>query len=84
MSQAIPEPASAVSALFGPKSNPDPLLTEEEAAAFLGIRPGTLAVWRATKRYSLTYAKIGSRVRYRMSVLQAFVDGRTHGHEGGA
>lgn len=78
-----PEAASAVSVLLDAKSNPDPLLTEQEAAEFLGIKPATLAVWRATKRYPLPYVKVGSRVRYRRSALQTFADSRTHGSQGG-
>lgn len=83
MSHNPPEAASAVSVLPDPKTNPDPLLTEQEAAEFLGIKPATLAVWRAVKRYPLPYVKIGSRVRYRKSALQAFADSRTQGAEGG-
>ncbi len=78
-----PETASAVSVPLDSKSNPDPLLNEQEAAGFLGIKPATLAVWRATKRYPLPYVKVGSRVRYRKSALQAFADSRTHGSEAG-
>lgn len=83
MPSTPPETVSTVSVLFDSKSNPDPLLTEGEAAEFLGIKPATLAVWRATKRYPLPYVKIGSRVRYKKSALQAFADSRTHGSEGG-
>lgn len=31
----------------------------KEAADILGIREETLAVWRSTKRYPLSYVKIG-------------------------
>lgn len=48
------------------------LLTEKEAAAYLGIAPGTLSVWRSTKRYPLAYHKIGRCVRYSMDELEAF------------
>lgn len=52
----------------------DPLLTTQEAAALLDVSPGTLEVWRCTKRYPLPYVKIGRNVRYRKSVLLAFIN----------
>jgi len=55
-----------------PKKNAD-LLTNEEAAAYLGLKPGTLDVWRSTKRYSLPYIKVGRLVRYRKSDLDRFL-----------
>lgn len=56
-------------------SNPH-LLTEAEAADFLGLEPKTLAVWRSTKRYPLSYVKVGRLVRYYRSDLVAFLDSR--------
>ena len=51
------------------------LLTEAQAAAYLGLKnPKTLAVWRCTKRYSLTYVKYGRTVRYRRKDLDAFIE----------
>lgn len=41
------------------------LLTREEAAKFLGVTEGTLAVWASTKRYPLNYVKIGRLVKYK-------------------
>lgn len=52
------------------------LLTEVEAAHFLGLEPKTLAVWRSTKRYPLSYVKVGRLVRYYRSDLLAFLDSR--------
>jgi len=52
------------------------LLTEVEAANFLGLEPKTLAVWRSTKRYPLSYVKVGRLVRYCRSDLLAFLDSR--------
>jgi len=46
------------------------------AAAYLGIEPGTLEVWRSTKRQIIPYAKIGSRVRYSISDLDAWLQTR--------
>lgn len=54
----------------------DPLLSEQQAAQVLGVKPGTLQVWRTTKRYGLTYIKVGRLVRYRQSALQAFLAAR--------
>lgn len=55
------------------------LITEEAAAVLLGVKPGTLQVWRCTKRYPLTYVKVGRLVRYRRGDLQAFLEARTVG-----
>lgn len=49
------------------------LLTSIEAAAILRVSPGTLAVWRATKRYPLKYLKLGHAVRYREADVLAFM-----------
>ena len=43
----------------------DRKLTTPEAAAYLGVKPTTLEVWRSTKRYPLPYIKIGTKVFYR-------------------
>ncbi len=55
----------------------DPLLTEQQAAVLLDVKPGTLQVWRSTKRYPLAFVKVGRNVRYRRSAIEAFVDART-------
>lgn len=57
----------------------DRLLTPHEAAAMLGITPGTLTVWRCTRRYNLPYIKVGRCVRYKRSDVLAFIESRTHG-----
>jgi excisionase family DNA binding protein len=54
------------------------LLTRAEAAAFLNIKPQTLACWASTHRVELPFVRIGKRtVRYRLSDLQRFVDRST-------
>jgi excisionase family DNA binding protein len=53
------------------------LLTDTEAAEYLGLKRGTLQVWRCTKRYPLAYLKIGRNIRYRQSDLDAFLQSRT-------
>ena len=53
------------------------LLTRDQAAKYLGIKPGTLACWVSTRRYALPFVRVGSRVRYRRSDLDAFLAART-------
>jgi excisionase family DNA binding protein len=57
----------------------DPLLTREEAARYLSIRPQTLAVWASTRRYNIPYVRVGRAVRYRRSDLDAWLRERTVG-----
>lgn len=57
----------------------DELLTAKQAAAFLKVKPGTLACWRTTKRYPLKYTRVGKSIRYRLSDLQAFLAARDSG-----
>jgi excisionase family DNA binding protein len=52
------------------------LLTTDEAAEFLGVSPGTLAVWRCLARYRLPYHLIGRNVRYLESDLIAWIKAR--------
>jgi excisionase family DNA binding protein len=60
------------------------LLTTQEAADFLGISPGSLEVWRSTKRYAIPYIKCGRLVRYRRSDLEAWLASRTVGGQADA
>jgi excisionase family DNA binding protein len=55
----------------------DPLLTEQQAADLLDVKPTTLQVWRSTKRYALAHVKVGRNVRYRRSAVEAFIAART-------
>ncbi|HEY1999399.1 helix-turn-helix domain-containing protein [Paraburkholderia sp.] len=55
------------------------LIDRTAAAAYLGTKPQTLAVWACTKRYPLPYVKIGRRVMYRLADLEAFIELNTHG-----
>ena len=50
------------------------LLTTEQAAAYLGVKPRSLEVWRCVGRYDLPYIKVGRLVRYRRSDLDAFLE----------
>lgn len=55
------------------------LLTAEEAAEILGVKPQTLAVWRCAKRYRLPYLKIGRTVRYRLDDVESFIAAAVRG-----
>lgn len=59
--------------------SPSDLLTQNEAAAYLGLSPHTLEVWRCTKRYELPYVKVGRLIRYRRSGLDAWLASRSVG-----
>jgi hypothetical protein len=56
----------------------DPALDTKAAADYLGVKPGTLEVWRSTGRYELPFEKRGRCVRYRKSVLDRFIASRTY------
>ena len=49
------------------------LFKTAQAAEILGVAAGTLAAWRCSGRYSLKFVKMGSRVLYRRSDLEAFI-----------
>lgn len=53
------------------------LLTREEAAKVLGVRPQTLAVWHCTGRQRLPVIKVGGRCRYRLDDLERWLAERT-------
>lgn len=59
------------------KHEDDKLLDEKQAAAILDVTVGTLQVWRSTKRYPLSYVKVGRNVRYARSAILAFIASRT-------
>ncbi len=50
------------------------LVSREQAAAILGIRPNTLACWASNGRYNLPFVRVGSRVMYRRSDIEAFIE----------
>jgi len=49
------------------------LLTTEEAAAYLNIKPSTLEKWRYTKAVQIPFVKIGTCVRYKTEALNEFL-----------
>jgi len=54
----------------------DRLLSRRDVAELLGIRTQTLGVWGMTGR-NLPVVKVGRRVRYRLSDVEAFVRRQT-------
>lgn len=52
------------------------VLTPEQAAAYLGINEHTLACWRSNRQQRIPFLKIGSRVKYRLKDLEAWVESR--------
>jgi hypothetical protein len=58
-------------------TDPNRLLKPEEAAAFLGLQPCTLAAWREDGSMPcLAFFKIGKAVRYRYGDVLAFIETR--------
>ena len=53
-----------------------PKLNTHEAAAYLGLKPNTLEVWRCKHR-GPRYAKLGSRILYDQDELDAFFSARS-------
>jgi excisionase family DNA binding protein len=64
------KPATSVAAILKSQSG---LVNSDEAAAYIGVKPGTLEVWRCTKRQVIPYVKVGRLVKYRRSDLDAWL-----------
>lgn len=54
------------------------LIDEKTASEILNVAPGTLAVWRCTKRYRIPFIKVGRSVRYDRKALYAWIAQHTH------
>ena len=61
---------------------PPRLLSRNEAAQYLGIKPQTLAVWASVGRYDLPYIKVGRCPKYRVEDLDAFLERNTQTQTG--
>ncbi|UQN29585.1 helix-turn-helix transcriptional regulator [Brachybacterium kimchii] len=61
----------------------DRLLTEQEAASMLGLKPATLRTWRSTGHTPQPrHVKVSARaVRYRLSDVQAHIADLSDGSE---
>ena len=55
------------------------LFTPEQAAAYLGLKPQTLANWRTTGRYNLPFLRCGRLIKYRAADLDWWLESRTVG-----
>ena len=49
------------------------LVSRDETAALLRVRPQSLAVWATTGRYNLPFVKVGRRVMYRLVDIERFI-----------
>jgi len=58
-------------------NNQNKLITREQTAAMLDLKPQTLAKWAHTKRGDLKMIKIGSAVRYRVADVEDFIEQNT-------
>lgn len=56
-----------------------PLVCTKIAARRLGLAPQTLAQWRYNRRPQPRFVRIGRKVMYRISDLDAFISANTHG-----
>lgn len=54
----------------------DQLFKREDAAAYLDLKPQTLAKWAMTGRYDLPFIRVGHSVRYRRSDLDRWLESR--------
>jgi excisionase family DNA binding protein len=52
---------------------PEEFFNNKESAKYLGVTPGTLEVWRCENRYAIPFFRVGSRIRYRRTDLDAFL-----------
>ncbi len=55
------------------------LLTTEQTALILGVKPATLQNWRSLGRHALPFVRVGRLPRYRTSDLADWIAGRTSG-----
>ena len=53
------------------------LLSTPEAADYIGARPHSLEIWRASGRYRIPFVKVGRLVKYRRADLDAWLKSRT-------
>ena len=49
-------------------------LSQTQAAEYLGLKESTLAAWRCTHKQKIPYVKIGRKIAYLKSDLDAFID----------
>jgi excisionase family DNA binding protein len=66
-----------MTAVAAPDAPHDDLLTPDQTARRLNVSTVTLANWRTTGRYGLPFIRVGRRVRYRASDVEAWLERRT-------
>lgn len=72
-----PTPQPAQQAL-----NPNELLTNDQAAALVGLKPQTLQNWRMTGKYNLPYIRVGRLIRYRRADVMNWLASRRGNADG--
>jgi excisionase family DNA binding protein len=75
MTNQTTQAATNLAAILRPR-NTD-LVDEAEAAEILDVVPGPLSVWRSTGRYGIPFIKVGRKVRYSRTALNAWLESRT-------
>jgi len=50
------------------------LLSAEQVAEVLGVKPDTLAAWRCRRSVPLPFVKVGKRVMYREEDVNCFIE----------
>jgi excisionase family DNA binding protein len=60
-------------------TDPDALLTEDEAAELYGLSPRTFQAWRTENR-GPPYVRLGRAIRYRRSALVKHLDENSQDH----
>ena len=53
------------------------LLTPYEVASIIHVKVNTLSTWRSNRSQNLSFVKIGSRVFYKQSDVEAFIERNT-------
>lgn len=53
------------------------MMTEDETAEFLTVKPQTLAAWRCRGSHDLPFVKVGRAVRYRRTNVLEWLENRT-------
>jgi excisionase family DNA binding protein len=51
-------------------------LNHDEASAYLKVSPSTLRTWRCTGRHKIPFYKLGRKIYYEISDLNAFLETR--------
>ena len=54
------------------------LLTQDEAAQYLGTTVGTLNTWRHYGKQKIPFVRWGNRIRYRREDLDAWIQANLH------